>query len=568
MVCDRGATTLVSKVEAVAAAGGDGVVIRNVSGGATNLPSITYVIPGTLINAADGAELLTWMSSGSGHTASISASTAAHIAGTGDIKASFSFRGPGDNDFEVLKPDLTAPGLSIVAAYEDGMIAADSSAEYELLQGTSMSSPHVAGAAALLTALHPTWTPAMLKSALMLSAKPSGQLMKENGVTAADPFDFGAGRVNLNAAARTGLVMDESAADFTAADPSQGGDPTALNIPSLQNNQCISACSWTRTFTNVAGVSATYTVTPNQGWLTASTSGFTLDGGASVDVTFTADATQLNLNEWGFAAVGISSTGTFPTGEAISPVTLPVAVQAANSSLPAAITIDSFSNSGQIVLEDLMAIKITELISQSYGLVKADLTDIILAVDPSNSLPFDDLDQVFSTTLVVPEDGSIARMVFEITDTTASDLDLYIGYDSDGNGKPSTDELYVIRATASALEYFSELGPYPGTYWFLVQNWAGSTEGDAVTFASALVPYADAGNMTISGPSTVHANTPFDVTLNYSKTTQPGDRLYGAFNLSTPSNLTASAPSDLGTTTVDIRRLGDWLTYMPIIGKH
>lgn len=560
VLCDRGSTTLVSKVEAVAAAGGGGIVIRNISGGATNMPSITYAIPGTLINAGSGAALLTWLSSGSGHTATIAASNTVHFKDTGDIKASFSFRGPGVNNFEVLKPDLTAPGLSIMAAYGDGTIAADSTAEYELLQGTSMSSPHVAGAAALLTALHPDWTPAMIKSALMLSAVPADQLKKEDGLTAADPFDFGAGRVNLNAAARAGLVMEESTADFTAADPFLGGNPSALNTPSLQNNQCVATCSWTRSFTNVAGVSATYTVTPNQGWLTSDITEFTLESGQSQSITFTVTTASLPPNDWAFAQVEIASTNSFSTSEPISSALLPVAVQPTASNLPETLVLDSFSDSGQTVLTDLRAIEITDLASRTYGLVKADLADITLAMDPTPDSPTDDLSQVFFTFMDVPDD-SITRMVFEITSTTANDLDLYI-FRLVGD----VFTYYASSATASALEYYSDLEPLPGSYLILIQNWDGSTEGDAITYASALVPNTDAGNLTLSGPSVVAANTPFNLTLNYSEPTQKGDRLYGAFDLRTQTDLTGYDLTYLGTTSVDIRRVGDSF-YLPIVGR-
>jgi subtilisin family serine protease len=89
----------------------------------------------------------------------------------------------------VLKPDIAAPGLEILAAVADGEILPDGEVELNLYQGTSMASPHDAGSAALLKALHPTWTPSEIKSALMLTAYDS--LLKEDKTTAADPFDIG-----------------------------------------------------------------------------------------------------------------------------------------------------------------------------------------------------------------------------------------------------------------------------------------------------------------------------------------------------------------------------------------
>jgi len=93
-----------------------------------------------------------------------------------------------------------------------------------------MSSPHVAGSAALLVALHPDWTPGQIKSALMTTATTA--VVKEDTTTPADPFDFGAGRIDLTRAGDPGLTFDERARAFTrsATDATSRID---LNIPSV-----------------------------------------------------------------------------------------------------------------------------------------------------------------------------------------------------------------------------------------------------------------------------------------------------------------------------------------------
>jgi hypothetical protein len=94
--------------------------------------------------------------------------------------------------------------------------------------GTSMSAPHIAGAVALLKALHPDWTPGQIKSALMTTARQS--LVKEDGMTPADPFDRGSGRVDLRRAFDPGLTfVGPSAQDFLE----RKGDLWNLNYPSL-----------------------------------------------------------------------------------------------------------------------------------------------------------------------------------------------------------------------------------------------------------------------------------------------------------------------------------------------
>jgi subtilisin family serine protease len=152
-----------------------------------------------------------------------------------DVLANFSLVGPAS--FDVIKPDIQAPGQNILAA-----IASDGTLEgaeaVGLLSGTSMASPHVAGAAALVRDAHPEWTPSEVKSALMMSARQS-ELRKPDQVTASDAFDRGAGRVRVDHALKAGLVLDESGLAYLAADPLDGGDPSSLNLPSLTQSACI-----------------------------------------------------------------------------------------------------------------------------------------------------------------------------------------------------------------------------------------------------------------------------------------------------------------------------------------
>ena len=151
--------------------------------------------------------------------------------------ADFSSRGP-NTTFDVLKPDVSAPGVQILAAVSDSTIEPSADYELALYGGTSMSSPHDAGAATLLYAEFPSWSPAMIKSALMLTAY--GDMLKEDGITPADPFDMGSGRVDLQKAALTGLVMDETYDNMLAA---ENGDVKTLNIASLYDSECKTSCT-------------------------------------------------------------------------------------------------------------------------------------------------------------------------------------------------------------------------------------------------------------------------------------------------------------------------------------
>ena len=128
---------------------------------------------------------------------------------------------------------------------------------FQAIAGTSMAAPHIAGSAILLKALHPTWSPGAIKSALMTSAKTS--VVKEDTVTPADPFDDGAGRVDLTKAGDVPIVIEDSAADMTA----MGNDPLQainVNTPSINLPTMSGQAIVTRTATNVSTKAYTFTV--------------------------------------------------------------------------------------------------------------------------------------------------------------------------------------------------------------------------------------------------------------------------------------------------------------------
>lgn len=194
----------------------------------------------------------------------VAATTLSHgVIGAGtpqtpDVVAAFSARGPGWAN--LLKPDVAAPGVEILAAFGGGQNGDPDALGQE--SGTSMASPHVAGAAALVKRARPAWTPMEIKSALMLTAKPASQLTASDGNSTgpATPLDTGAGRVEVDQAVKAGLVMRESALDMLAANPDQGGDPSSLNLASLYHNNCVSQCSFQRAMTSTLPASQQWNI--------------------------------------------------------------------------------------------------------------------------------------------------------------------------------------------------------------------------------------------------------------------------------------------------------------------
>lgn len=314
----RGTCTFAVKVDNAAAAGALGVLMY-----ADNRPPLsmggleaTTIPAGFLyLSSPEAAAFATYVDTNAPVLINMSAAARLINDVWGDIKADFSFRGPGANNFEVIKPDITAPGLEILAGYADGAIDTDGAADVALLQGTSMSSPHTAGAGALIKAWHPDWSAAQVKSALMLTAG-TANLLKEDMQTPADNFDFGAGRVDLEMAGLTGLVMDETYANFTAADPSLGGNPSTLNIASLQSNSCVGQCSWTRTFTSVSDMPATYTVTA-PAWVTVDPATFSIGPGDTRQITITADVSAFDPDAWQYATIEFNTEDSHAGGDPV-----------------------------------------------------------------------------------------------------------------------------------------------------------------------------------------------------------------------------------------------------------
>ncbi|KAI9114119.1 hypothetical protein K1719_014769 [Acacia pycnantha] len=139
------------------------------------------------------------------------------------IVSAFSSRGPNVILPSILKPDVTAPGHNIIAAYSfaaspTNLDSDERRFDYNIRSGTSQACPHVAGIAGLLKTRHPDWSPAMIKSAIMTTASTldntNRPIKDEQGGRVATPFDYGTGYVKPNPAMDPGLVYDLKRSDY------------------------------------------------------------------------------------------------------------------------------------------------------------------------------------------------------------------------------------------------------------------------------------------------------------------------------------------------------------------
>lgn len=171
----RGTCTFAVKVGNAEAAGAIAVVLFNNQGGPPVSPGGLAGInpPAVMIEGSTG-EALRDLILGSPTPTEVTIFAVAAVfedPAWEDVMAGFSSTGP--SQFELLAPTFTAPGVNILAAAHD--VGGDPT-QYTLLQGTSMSSPHSAGSAALVLGSQPNWTPAQVRSALASTADPDGEI--------------------------------------------------------------------------------------------------------------------------------------------------------------------------------------------------------------------------------------------------------------------------------------------------------------------------------------------------------------------------------------------------------
>jgi subtilisin family serine protease len=552
VVCERGSYGRITKGQTVMNGGGGGYILAQPTedgGGFGALAADPHVLPAIHIDYDGYQTLLTALNTSTGPlSGTIQGTVVQTDPSYGDVLASFSSRGPSfvSSLIDTLMPKVTAPGRDIAAAYHQGP-GGDGDHTFNFNSGTSMSSPHVAGAGALLTVLHPEWSPAEIESALMTTAITT--TLDDDGINVATPFGQGAGRIDVGRAARVGFVMDVTTQEYQDANPATGGDLKELNTPSLVDSDCVFNCSWTRTLSGTTSTDWTVTATTPAGLnLNISPNSFSLAEGATRSISITANVTGLPLGEWVFAEVVLT-----PDDSGVPVAHFPVAVMPVPMDAPEFVSIQTDDTSGTHTVEGIRAIEITDLQSTA-SLVEADTA----TGDFAPSLGFT---SGFVTTEVQAGDLLLAT---EIISSTAPNIDLYVGLDSNENSLPDNEELLCTSTGVSWDELCYLFEPAAGTYWLYIELREGSGEAfDYAGLAYASVPDTATSNISVSGPTSMAGGTPFDLDMSWDEPTmERGSIWYGATTLGTD----ASNPDNVGIVGVGIRRNLSTV-YLPLVHR-
>jgi len=457
VVCDRGNNARAEKSQVVKDAGGIGMVLVNVPGGADSLDNDFHVVPTVHLAAAYREAVLAYVQGGTDRPISLIGENTTGVTTPVPQIAGFSSRGPMLADgSDIMKPDVAAPGVAILAATNN---APDEKPTFGILSGTSMAAPHVAGLAALYLGERPNATPAEIKSAMMTTAYDT---VNSDGSKNTDPFQQGAGQVDPKRYFDPGLLYLNGVGDWTAYLEGKGladfpGDPidgSDLNIASFSIGSLASAQTVTRTVT--ATEKGTFTASVDLPGVNVTVEPSTLKfsrAGQTATYTVTFDNQSAPVEQWATGSLTWTSRkNTVRSPIAVFPVTADAPAEASGTGVDGATTVE-----------------ITPGLTGDLALNLSGLTPFELLADPDGRVEGHSGDEAsgdenkdVAWIVDVPEGTTLSRFDLDSSDDTGSDLDLSV------YRVVSPDDLrYYTKwqsATGSADEQVTITAPTAGTY--------------------------------------------------------------------------------------------------------
>ncbi|MBG6213034.1 MAG: S8 family serine peptidase [Cryobacterium sp.] len=539
--CQRGVYDRVAKSAEVLRAGGSGMLLVNRT--PADVDTDEHSVPSIHLDAPAFDPVFAYAATEAATVTFTPDNTTAKPTPVPQV-AGFSSRGPVTADGgDLLKPDIAAPGVSILA---DGANAAGADPTFEFLSGTSMASPHIAGLAALILGFRPLATPAEIKSVMMTTAKDT---VDANGDRVTDPFAQGAGQVNPSSFGYPGLVYQSGPADWLAylqgigfdagVDPI---DASNLNLPSIQIGALTAPETITRTVTAVRA--GTYTAIPIEiPGVTAVVSPATMTFGAvgekqSYTVTFTRTTAPLDEYATGSLDWSFGNGGSGDPGDSFDVVHSPIAVRPVTVVAPTEVDGTGVDGSVDVTVTPGGSEPVPLTLSGlATGLHQAD------PADPSNPHSGSGATGDQFSYEVELAGGRLDRFDLNAVDDS-TDLDLFVLLLDGPGGDPVAG---WQSATGSADEHVDIFDPEAGFYRIIVDVFSGSTTFDVNTFAVASGEPTSgftATPATIQGPQGV----PITYTLNWAGLTPNTPHLgvvdYGDSTVSTILAVAASAGNE------------------------
>ncbi|BDZ63771.1 S8 family peptidase [Agromyces mangrovi Wang et al. 2018] len=461
--CDRGVYARVDKSAEVARAGGIGMILANPSANSIDLD--LHSVPTIHVPDTERDALFAYAGT-AGATITFAQGREVGTAPATPQVAGFSSRGPVLADgSDVLKPDISAPGVAILAA---GANADGDEGTYQFLSGTSMSSPHVAGLAAFYLGESPTESPMAVKSAMMTTAYDT---VDAAGDAVTDPFTQGAGHVDPTSFFDPGFVYDSDVYDWLAyvealgyADFGVGPvDPSDLNQASIAIGSLTDSETVTRTATATQAGTFTPTVNGLAGIDVSIEPSSLVFGAAGEQATYTVTFTRTD------APVDAFTTGSIDWVSGDTVVHSPVAVQPVSLEAPAGVLGSGTSGSADVNVTPGSTGDIPLVVS---GLAPAEQLKVKKG-GPNKAYSGSGSTGDEATWVVeIPEGVAYQRWDLDAYND-AADLDLLV-YKLDG--KRGARVALWYSATGSADERVDLFAPEPGYYEVVAQVYAGSNE--------------------------------------------------------------------------------------------
>ena len=367
VVCDRGVIDRNAKSSEVRRAGGIAMVLTNLGPG--SLDEDAHTIPTVNVDAAFRERIRSYAQT-PGATATL---TAGGAEPSSPQLAPFSSRGPVLADGgDILKPDLTAPGVAILAA---GANAAGGAPSFEFLSGTSMASPHIAGLAALYLGERPSATPGEVKSAMMTTARDT---VDAEGAATRDPFAQGAGQVDPTEFFDPGLLYLNGPEDWRAYLQGIGYDlgvqpvdASDLNLASISVGTLASSQTVTRRVTSTRAGEFTASIEGLSGIRAVVQPPVIGFAAAGETKSFTVTLTRTD------APLDVFATGSLLWTSGDTVVRSPLAVRPAALAAPAAV--EGTGESGSV------SVSVTPKGDGAIPLSTTGLTRAVLLDDPSGA---------------------------------------------------------------------------------------------------------------------------------------------------------------------------------------